>query len=68
MVLCQRKLGPVKKDEVEDEISMKNQFQESGRKVMGSHKLGNASFHRVEKNIVATNNPHLYQGTITRCS
>ena len=37
------------KDEVEDEISMKNEFQESGRKVMGSHKLGNTSFHRVEE-------------------
>ena len=49
MVLCQRKLGPVKKVEVEDEILMKIQFQESGRKVMGSHKLGNTSFHRVEE-------------------
>ena len=49
MMLCQRKLGPVKKDEGEDEISMKNEFQESGRKVMGSHKLGNTSFHRVEE-------------------
>ena len=43
MVLCQRKLGPVKKVEVEDEISMKNRFQDSGRKVMGSHKLGHAT-------------------------
>ena len=33
MVLCQRKLGPVKKVDVEDETSMKNEFQESGRKV-----------------------------------
>ena len=31
----------MKKDEVEGETSMKNEFQESGRKVMGSHKLGN---------------------------
>ena len=52
MVLCQRNLGPVEKDEVESyeiHVSMKNEFQESGRKVMGSHKLGNASFHRVEE-------------------
>ena len=38
-VLCHRKLGPVKKVEVEDEILMKNKYQESGKKVIGSHKL-----------------------------
>ena len=34
MVLCHRKLGPVKKVEVEDEISMKKRIRESGRKLL----------------------------------
>ena len=44
MVLCHKKLGPVEKVEVEDELSMKKKFGESGWKLMGSHKLGRAQY------------------------
>ena len=47
MVLCQRKLGPVKKVEVEDEISMKKRIRESGRKLLAYHKLGRAEIYTV---------------------
>ena len=45
--------------------SMKNKFQESGRKVMGSHKLGNASFHHI-KDYRGTDRVDLWQSRRTK--